>query len=73
MLKCPAPESGMYRRDGDPVFHEDEEISTIYEEGAFYQESLDGSRVAIILNLLGTRPSSSVKSLPVSSQKRTST
>lgn len=62
----------MYLRNDDPDFHEDGELSTIFEEGIFYQESLDGSKVAIIPDLLGVLPSSSVRSPPASTRKRSS-
>ncbi|XP_073360116.1 uncharacterized protein [Aegilops tauschii subsp. strangulata] len=58
-LKSLDPEPGTFCRDTDPLFHEDEELSIIHEEGTFFLEGLDGSKVAITLDLLAIRPSTS--------------
>ena len=66
------PKPGVYSRDDAPDFHEDEDLSIIFTEGIIYQESLDGSRVAITLDLPGIQLSSLVKPFLSSTQKRTS-
>ena len=44
----PAPQPENYIREEDPYFREDPEIYIEFDDGVFYQASLDGSEVAII-------------------------
>jgi hypothetical protein len=46
-VHCPAPQPEDHSRDGDPGFHEDPDIYIEFDDGVFYQASLDGLRVAI--------------------------
>src|SRR5215216_4279218 len=45
---CPAPQPENYIREEDPNFREDPEIYIEFDDGVYYQASLDGSEVAII-------------------------
>jgi hypothetical protein len=44
----------------DPLYHEDEDLGLIYEGRSFFLESLDGSKVAVVPDMTGMRPASSV-------------
>ena len=46
-VHCPTPQPEDHNRDGDPGFHEDPDIYIEFDDGVFYQASLDGSEVAI--------------------------
>ena len=46
-VHCPAPHPEDHNRDGDPGFREDLDIYIEFDDGVFYQASLDGSEVAI--------------------------
>jgi hypothetical protein len=59
-VSYPAPQPENYSRDDDPGFHEDPETSIEFEEGVFYQEGLDGSKVALLADHPGTLPSSAI-------------
>lgn len=69
-VKCPAPEPESYAHDDNPGFHEDDELSLIHEDGVIYQESIDGSKVALLLDLPGIMPSSKVSASQASLRKR---
>ena len=47
-VHCPAPQPEDHNRDKDPGFCEDPDIYIEFDDGVFYQASLDGSEVAII-------------------------
>jgi hypothetical protein len=47
-VSCPVPQPKSHSREDDPGFHDDPETSIDFEEGVFYQESLDGSKVALL-------------------------
>jgi hypothetical protein len=68
-VSCPAPQPENHSRDDDPGFHNDPETSIVFEEGVFYQESLDGSKVALLADHPGALPSSTVSDQRVSSRK----
>jgi hypothetical protein len=70
MVNYPAPQPESYARDDDPGFQEDSELSLIFEDGFFYQQSIDGSKVALLLDLPGALPSSTVSAPPASSRER---
>ena len=46
-IHCPAPQPEDHNRDKDPGFYEDPDIYIEFDDGVFYQSSLDGSEVAI--------------------------
>ena len=46
-VHCPAPKPEDHNRDKDPGFCEDPDIYVEFDDGVFYQASLDGSEVAI--------------------------
>ena len=46
----PAPQPEDHNHDEDPRFCEDPDIYIEFDDGVFYQASLDGSEVAIIAN-----------------------
>src|SRR5215216_175998 len=46
-IHCPPPPPEDHNRDKDPGFCEDPEIYIEFDDGVFYQSSLDGSEVAI--------------------------
>src|SRR5215216_7020361 len=46
-IHCPAPQPEDHNRDKDPGFCEDPKIYIEFNDGVFYQSSLDGSEVAI--------------------------
>ena len=46
-VQCPAPQPEDHNREGDPGFREDPDIYIEFDDGVFYQASLDGSKVAI--------------------------
>ena len=46
-VHCPAPQPEDHNRDEDPGFREDPDIYIEFDDGVFYQASLDGSEVAI--------------------------
>ena len=46
-VHCPAPQLEDHNRDGDSGFCKDPEIYIEFDDGVFYQASLDGSEVAI--------------------------
>jgi len=46
-IHCPAPQPEDHNRDKDPGFCEDPDIYIEFDDGVFYQSSLDGSEVAI--------------------------
>ena len=71
-VSCPAPQPESHSHDDDPGFHDDPEMLIDFEEGVFYQESLDGSKVALLADHPGTLPSSAVSDQWTSSQKRRS-
>ena len=49
-IYCPAPHLEDHDHDEDPGFCEDPDIYIKFDDGAFYQASLDGSEVAITAN-----------------------
>ena len=59
-MSSPAPEPELHIRAEDPLYYEDEDLGLIYEGRSFFLESLDGSKVAVVPDTPGTRPSSSV-------------
>ena len=46
----PAPQLEDHNRDEDPGFREDPDIYMEFDDGVFYQASLDGSEVAITID-----------------------
>ena len=46
-VHCPAPQLEDHNRDKDLGFCEDPDIYVEFDDGVFYQASLDGSEVAI--------------------------
>ena len=46
-VHCPAPQLEHHNRREDPGFCEDPDIYIEFDDGVFYQASLDGSEVAI--------------------------
>ena len=68
-VNCPAPQPESYSHDDDPGFHDDPELSIEYEDGVFYQESLDGSKVALLADHSGPLPSSTTDKKKASSRK----
>ena len=46
-VQCPAPQPEDHNREGDTGFREDPDIYIEFDDGVFYQASLDGSEVAI--------------------------
>jgi hypothetical protein len=46
-IHCPTPQPEEHNRDEDPGFYEDPDIYIEFDDGVFYQASLDGSEVAI--------------------------
>ena len=46
-VHCPAPQPEDHNREEDPGFCEDPDIYIEFDDGVFYQASLDGSEVAI--------------------------
>ena len=46
-VHCPAPQPEDHKRDRDPGFCEDPDIYIEFDDGVFYQASLDGFEVAI--------------------------
>ena len=46
-VHCPAPQPEDHNRDRDPSFHEDPDIYIEFDDGVFYQASLEGLEVAI--------------------------
>ena len=46
-VHCPAPQPEDHNRDRDPGFRKDPDIHIEFDDGVFYQASLDGSEVAI--------------------------
>ena len=70
-VSCPAPQQERYSRADDPGFHDDPETSIDFKEGVFYQESLDGSKVVILVDHPGTLPSSVVSEKKGSFPKNT--
>ena len=71
-VSCPAPQPENYSRDDDPGFHDDPETSIVFEEGVFYQECHDGSKVALLADHPGALPSSVVSGQRASSRKKRS-
>ena len=59
-IYSPAPQPEDHIRDLDPGFEEDPDISVELKEGVFYQESYDGTEVAITADYPGLLPSSHV-------------
>ena len=68
-VSCLAPQPESYSHDYDPRFHDDPETSIVFEEGVFYQESLDGSKAALLADNPWALPSSAVSDQRVSSRK----
>ena len=52
----PAPQPENYNREEDPDFCEDPEIYIEFDDGVYYQASLDGSEVAITADYPGLFP-----------------
>ena len=46
-VHCPAPQPEDHNRDRDPGCRKDPDIHIEFDDGVFYQTSLDGSEVAI--------------------------
>nr|XP_020181084.1 formin-like protein 1 [Aegilops tauschii subsp. strangulata] len=74
-IYSPAPQPEDHIRDLDPRFEEDPDISVELKEGVFYQESYDGTEVAITADYPSLLPSShgqhsSRHSTPEASLKR---
>ena len=46
-VQCPAPQPEDHNREGDTGFREDPDIYIEFDDGVFYQATLDGSEVAI--------------------------
>ena len=57
-ISCLSPQPENHSRDEDQGFHDDLEMPIDFEDGVSYQESLDGSKVALTADHLGTLPSS---------------
>ena len=55
-VHCPAPQPEDYARNEDPGFYEDPDIFIEFEDGVFYQVSLDDSEVAIMADYPGLLP-----------------
>ena len=49
-VHCPTPQQEDHNRDKDPGFCEDPDIYVEFDDGVFYQASLDGSEVAITVD-----------------------
>ena len=47
-IYCPPPRPEDHARNEDPGFHEDPDIFIEFQDGVYYQASLDGSEVAIV-------------------------
>ena len=58
-IHCPAPQPEDHNRDKDPGFCEDPDIYIEFDDGVFYQSSLDGSEVAITVDYPRLIPSAS--------------
>jgi hypothetical protein len=69
-VQCPAPQPEDYSRDDDPGYHEDPDLSIELEDGVFYQEGLDGTKVAIIADYPGSFPSPATSKKKKTSRKR---
>ena len=71
----PFPQPEYYAHNEDPGFCEDPDIFIEFDDGVFYQASLDGSEVAIMVDyprifpfsIVSTRKSSSKKEPPLAS------
>mgnify|MGYP005850284111 CR=1 FL=1 len=59
-VHCPAPRSEDYGRPEDPGFREDPDMFIEFDDGVFYQASLDRSEVAIMADYPGLLPFSIV-------------
>ena len=68
-VHCPAPQPEDHNRDEDPSFCEGPDIYIEFDDGVFYQASLDGSEVAIMADYPDLLSFSSV-SIRRSSSKR---
>lgn len=54
MVNYPAPEPEPHARDDDLGFHEDDKLPLIFEDRVIYQERVDGCKVDLLLDLLGS-------------------
>ena len=70
---CPSPQPEDYARDEDPDLCKDPNIFIEFNDGVFYQVSLDGSEVAIIADYPGILPFSNVSTRKSSIKKEPST
>jgi hypothetical protein len=68
-IHCPSPQPEDYARNEDPGFCEDPDIYIEFDDGVFYQASLDGSEVAITADYPRLYPFSIV-SIQKASSKR---
>lgn len=68
-VHCPSPQPEDYARNEDPGFCEDPDIFIEFDDGVFYQASLDGSEVAIMANYPGLLPFAIVSIRKASSKK----
>jgi hypothetical protein len=68
-ISCPSPQPENHSRDDDPRFHDDPETLVDFEDVVFYQEDLEGSRVAVLADHPGPLPSSNVSSKKASARK----
>ena len=68
-IHCPSPQPEDHASNEDPGFHEDPDIYIEFDDGVFYQASLDGSEVAITSDYPRLYPVS-ILSIQKASQKR---
>ena len=74
-LHCPFPQPEDYARSAYPEFCEDPDIFIEFDDGVFYQVSVDGSEVAMIVDyprmfafsIVSIRKASSKKDPPLTS------
>jgi hypothetical protein len=65
-----APQPKTYICANDPGFGEDPELALILKDGVFYQKSIDGAEVAILVDRLGPLPSSNAANTPRASTRK---
>ena len=71
-LHSPSPQPEDHARDEDPGFDEDPEIYIEFDDGVFYQPSLDGSEVAITADYPDLFPFAIVSVRKASSKRESS-
>ena len=68
-VHCPSPQPKDYAHIEEPGFREDPDIFIEFDDGVFYQASLDGSEVAIMADYPGLLPFAIVSIRKASSKK----